>query len=123
MVLIHGSLFETECNNAACEYAETDCYNDPIVAGLAVPDGVDIANPAVPLPHTTEEQLPDCPYCRSLMRPSVVLFAEKLYQNSLDRIEEWFEEGPIDLLLIVGTSAVVDPAATYIYRAWEQERK
>jgi NAD-dependent deacetylase sirtuin 5 len=88
--------------------------------GLAVPDGVDIADPAVSLPPTTEEQLPHCPYCGSLMRPSVVLFSEKLYQNSLDTIEEWFDEGPIDLLLIVGTSAVVDPAATYIYRAWER---
>jgi NAD-dependent SIR2 family protein deacetylase len=54
------------------------------------------------------------------MRPSVVLFSEKLYQNSLNAIENWLEQGPIDLMLVIGTSAVVDPAATYIYRAWEK---
>jgi NAD-dependent deacetylase sirtuin 5 len=53
------------------------------------------------------------------MRPSVVLFAEPLYQSSLDEIEEWFEEGPIDLVLVIGTNASVHPAAGYIYQAIE----
>jgi NAD-dependent deacetylase sirtuin 5 len=119
VVPIHGSLFETECNNINCEYAETNHWDDSIITGLAIPDGLDIAHSAVTLPHTREEQLPHCPRCKSLMRPSVVLFSEKLYQTSLDTIEEWFEEGAVDLLLIVGTSAVVHPAASYIHRAWD----
>jgi NAD-dependent deacetylase sirtuin 5 len=118
-VPIHGSLFETECNNIDCEYAETNYCDDSIITGLAIPDGLDIADWTVPLPHTREAQLPHCPCCKSLMRPSVVLFSERLYQTTLDTIEEWFEEGPVDLLLIVGTSAVVHPAASYIHRAWE----
>lgn len=116
---IHGSLFETECSNISCEYAEADYHNDPIVPGLAVPHGMDIADPNIPLPPTTEEQLPHCPICRALMRPSVVLFAERLYQAPLDAIEEWFDEGPVDLLLVIGTNASVHPAAGYIDRSRE----
>src|ERR1700759_1379756 len=82
LVPIHGSLFSTECNNPHCEYAETDYWNDPIVPALAVPDNVDISDQAVPLPPVGEDQLPHCPCCGSFMRPSVVLFSEKLYQAS-----------------------------------------
>jgi len=108
-----------ECNNGDCHHAEADNYNDSVAPGLAIPDGVDLADPAIPLPPITEAQLPHCPLCGSLMRPSVVLFSEKLYQNSIDIIEEWYEKGPIELLLVIGTSALVSPAADYIDRAWE----
>lgn len=116
---IHGSLFETECNNPDCDYAEPKYDVDPIVPGLVVPDGVDISDPSVPLPHTTEEQLPHCPICGSLMRPSVVLFAEQLYQNAVDEIEKWLEEGRVDLVLVVGTNASVHPAVGYLEQAVE----
>lgn len=53
------------------------------------------------------------------MRPSVVLFAEQLYQNAVDEIEEWLEENPVDLVLVVGTNASVHPAVGYLEQALE----
>ncbi|QDS75762.1 hypothetical protein FKW77_008656 [Venturia effusa] len=123
IVNIHGSLFETECSNPDCDHAEVKYDTDPIVAGLAVPDGVDISDPRIPLPPTTEAQLPRCPICHSIMRPSVVLFAEQLYQNAVDEIEEWLEEDSVDLVLVVGTNASVHPAVGYLEQAIESGAK
>jgi NAD+-dependent protein deacetylase sirtuin 5 len=53
------------------------------------------------------------------MRPSVVLFSEKMYQNIEDKIDGWFDQGPVDLMLVVGTSLAVHPAAGYVNRALE----
>lgn len=116
---IHGSLFETECNNPDCDYAEANYDTDPIVPDLAVTDDLDISDPVVALPPTTQEQLPRCPICGALMRPSVVLFTEKLYQNAVDEIEQWLEEDTVDLVLVVGTNASVYPAVGYLAQALE----
>lgn len=51
------------------------------------------------------------------MRPGVVLFFEKLYQNTLDKINRWFDEGDVDLMIVVGTSLAVHPAADFVNRA------
>ena len=35
----------------------------------------------------------------------------------LDEIEAWIEKGSIDLMLVIGTTAVVHPAAAFVGRA------
>ena len=61
--------------------------------------------PAEPL----GEALPRCSACGGLRRPDVVLFGETLDPDLLDRARRLAERA--DLCLVVGTSAVVYPAA------------
>ncbi len=61
--------------------------------------------PAEPLGET----LPRCSACGGLRRPDVVLFGEALDADLLDRARRLAEQA--DLCLVVGTSAVVYPAA------------
>lgn len=57
--------------------------------------------------HYTMQEVPACIHCQSLLKPNVVLFGENV--RSLAAIEELILE--CDLLLVIGTSAQVYPAA------------
>ncbi|MDO5117697.1 MAG: NAD-dependent protein deacylase [Eggerthellaceae bacterium] len=65
------------------------------------------------LRETSEEGIPRCPECGGIIKPDVVLYEEGLDMNVL--------EGAIDaitrasLLVIAGTSLVVNPAASLIH--------
>ncbi len=88
---LHGSLLKDQCN-ADCGHTEVIDLNDP--PGLR-----------------------DCPECGNRMRPSVVWFGESLRQHVLNRATA--EAAEADLLLVIGTSAVVYPAAGLIPLASE----
>lgn len=76
---------------------------------------LDISNPDVPIPDLTGEDLPSCPECKKAkLRPGVVWFGESLPDDTLDKVDEWVAKGPIDLVLVIGTSATVFPAVGYI---------
>ncbi|MCO5099241.1 MAG: NAD-dependent deacylase [Rhodocyclaceae bacterium] len=85
---LHGSLFATRC--AACGMP------------AELPD---------PPPSTPEQRIqpPRCPRCRGYVRPGVVWFGESLDQVVVDAACRHI--AACDLLLIVGTSGVVYPAA------------
>lgn len=53
---------------------------------------------------------PRCPECGSLLRPDVVWFGEMLPMHELERA--WREASRADLVIVVGTSGVVEPAAS-----------
>ncbi|MEJ5928224.1 NAD-dependent deacylase [Corynebacterium sp. H128] len=53
---------------------------------------------------------PQCPLCGNLIRPGVVWFGEMLPSAEWARAEELIRD--CDLLLVVGTSGVVQPAAS-----------
>jgi NAD-dependent deacetylase len=55
--------------------------------------------------------LPYCPECAGLLRPHIVWFGESLNPEDLARSEEALRS--CDLLLIVGTSGLVFPAASF----------
>jgi NAD-dependent deacetylase len=55
--------------------------------------------------------LPSCPHCRSLLRPHIVWFGESLFPDDLDACSRALKQ--CDLLLIIGTSGVVYPAAGF----------
>jgi NAD-dependent deacetylase len=59
--------------------------------------------------------LPRCGECGSLLRPHVVWFGEQLEADILDEADRALLA--CDLFLVVGTSAVVQPAASYPFHA------
>jgi len=63
-------------------------------------------NRAVPIP-----MLPLCPACGGLLRPHIVWFGESLDPDDLDRSTA--AVGACEMLLIIGTSGVVYPAASF----------
>lgn len=70
------------------------------------------------LPKIEEGSLPHCPSCKTgLLRPGVVWFGESLDEEMLDGVDGWIDEGKVDLMLVIGTSAQVWPAAGYILKA------
>ena len=89
---LHGSIWEDRC--ARC--------------GDVAP-----LDPADPVPAESDP-LPRCP-CGGLRRPGVVWFGESLPAATVDRAVEALSGA--DLVLIVGTSAVVQPAASLVRRA------
>ncbi len=57
--------------------------------------------------HYTMQEVPACMRCNSPLKPNVVLFGETV--RGMDRIEQLIDK--CDLLLVIGTSASVYPAA------------
>lgn len=76
---------------------------------------LDISNANVPIPHLAKEELPNCPDCGSLLRPGVVWFGEPLPRKIMVAIDHWIDQPqPVDLMLVIGTSSKVWPAAGYV---------
>ena len=84
---LHGSIAHDRCH-AGCGWSE----------------GVDMLDPPV-----TERK---CPECGGAVRPAVVWFGEGLPQETWGRAHQACARA--DLLLVVGTSGMVQPAATLV---------
>lgn len=86
---------------------------------------LDISDINVPLPSIPEKDLPQCPKCKThLLRPGVVWFGEQLPSKVLNTVgafidakDETGADAKIDLIIVIGTSAKVYPAAGYIDEA------
>ncbi|KAJ5612774.1 SIR2 family histone deacetylase [Penicillium lagena] len=80
---------------------------------------VDISDQRNPIPELTPANLPQCPKCKNgLLRPGVVWFGESLPAGTLRAVDNWMEAGPpVDLMLVIGTSSRVWPAAGYVDEA------
>ena len=80
---------------------------------------LDISDDRIEIPELNTEDLPQCPKCRKgLLRPGVVWFGEMLPGKVIDDIDTFLKQSrKIDLILVVGTSAKVYPAAGYIEKA------
>ena len=118
---------------------ESNNYADPIVPALAIPQTqpipppfgtkgsgkrqirreLNIADEHWELPRLDTDDLPHCPKCSNgLLRPGVVWFGEELPKKVVDDIDTFIKESrKIDLMLVIGTSAQVYPAAGYIDKA------
>lgn len=146
--LLHGTLFEVRCmDRAVCRYGPEPNFIDPIVPALAIPTSgmdptstearhavseqlhakqqgkdLDISDAAVPLPGLKVHDLPFCPKCKQyLLRPGVVWFGESLPWQVLETVEEYIgNPEKIDIIMVIGTSAKVSPAAGYIDEARER---
>lgn len=136
--LLHGTLFEVRCTSRACGYVEEN-FTDPIVPSLAIPkdnpdpttkealegagkatrNEVDIADASVPISKIPVKDLPQCPKCKErLLRPNVVWFGEQLPIKTTQEVLDYMQEPEnVDLIIVVGTSAKVYPAAGYTNEA------
>lgn len=85
---LHGSLFHFRCSICSRPYKRVELIDEAV------------------------ERLtpPDCPLCGNLIRPGVVWFGEMLPQKEWELAEQRMAE--CDLLVIVGTSGTVHPAAS-----------
>ena len=126
--LLHGSLFDVKCSEFFCTHVERNNYTDPIVPALALPTDesdptsreaqreLDISDENVAIPELMYSHLPKCPACKKgLLRPGVVWFGEQLPRHVLDDVDDFMEsEEKVDLIMVIGTSAKVYPAAGYV---------
>ncbi|MEI8131150.1 MAG: NAD-dependent deacylase [Leptolinea sp.] len=65
--------------------------------------------------------LPECPACKTLLKPDIVLYEELLPTNAWQRAE--FTCDNADLILVVGTSLEVMPASGLPYRCVQNQAK
>lgn len=85
---LHGSLFHFRCSICSRPYKRVEL----------ITEAVERLTP------------PECPLCGNLVRPGVVWFGEMLPQKEWELAEERMAE--CDLLVIIGTSGTVHPAAS-----------
>ncbi|KAL6721496.1 hypothetical protein ACLMJK_000600 [Lecanora helva] len=114
---VHGSLFDIRCTSPQCTFSSTSDSTVPPSPALAIAEDYDVSSTDFPLKSIPKSELPCCPLCNSLLRSGVVWFGEPLPQAGIERIHDWLDIGKIDLMLVVGTSATVWPAANYIHAA------
>jgi NAD-dependent deacetylase len=93
VIELHGSLRETYCLECGKEYIS---------------------------PHVPEGNPPYCD-CGGILKPNTVLFGEQLPQDALIRAQK--EAMTCKVMILVGTSAVVQPAASLPYIAKEADAK
>ncbi|POR30907.1 NAD-dependent protein deacylase [Tolypocladium paradoxum] len=125
LLSLHGSLFNIKCSADGCDWIQHGNFDDPFCPALAPasedpPTGepLPLLDPYHRIKHIPEEELPTCPKCKAgLQRPGVVWFGEALDEDMITGINEWMNNGKVDLMLVVGTSAQVWPAAGYISKA------
>ncbi|AEO64154.1 SIR2 family histone deacetylase-like protein, partial [Thermothielavioides terrestris NRRL 8126] len=121
--LLHGSLFTIKCDSPSCSWTDPANFDDPFCPALAAaaedapasPDQIHpLLDPNNPLPPLPPSDLPHCPQCRTgLQRPGVVWFGEPLSRPMLDAVNAWIARDAVDVVLVIGTSSVVYPAAGF----------
>lgn len=80
-----------------------------------MPKELDIADDGVEIPELTIKDLPHCPGCKTgLLRPGVIWFGEMLPSKVIRQVDDFIEANEIDLIMVIGTSASVYPAAGYV---------
>lgn len=76
---------------------------------------LDISDDRVEIPALKEADLPKCPKCDHLLRPGVVWFGEALPSKIMNEIDTFIKKADkIDLIIVIGTSSKVYPAAGYV---------
>ncbi len=84
LVEVHGYIFEETCTKCSNRIEQMEIYAD-------------------------SELPPRCRECEGLMKPGVVMFGEALPQEAMSRAIEFMSR--CDVILVIGTSAVVYPIA------------
>ncbi|KAL8702910.1 MAG: hypothetical protein Q9201_003916 [Fulgogasparrea decipioides] len=83
-------------------------------------EDADISDARIPIADIAIDDLPQCPKCqKGLLRPGVVWFGEALPEKTMKAVDDFVEEegSKIDLMLVIGTSGTVFPAARYMEEA------
>ena len=103
IVELHGNLYRTKCTKCGSVESNTDSPICPALAGHGAP-GRNAKNADIPV-----SDLPKCQECSGLLRPDIVWFGENLDWDNIQRAEQASKNS--DLILVIGTSSVVYPAA------------
>ncbi len=98
MIEFHGNIWREKC--ISCEYKQ------------------DVSNT---WDEGKRELPPQCPKCTSILRPDVVWFGENIPKENIEEAEKALSI--CDVLLYVGTSALVYPVASFIEYAIETGRE
>ncbi|XKL68667.1 hypothetical protein PGB90_006436 [Kerria lacca] len=111
VIELHGSLFKTRCT--VCNDIQIN-KDSPICSALknkGAPDVDNINYEEIPI-----HDLPKCKKlnCGGLLRPHIVWFGENLHTDVLIETEKVLQN--CDVCLVVGTSSVVYPAASFALR-------
>jgi len=89
VIPIHGDIRLNKCF--------ADCQGDPTLVDISTLSWDEEAGP------------PRCPYCGAYVRPAVVWFYEEMPLDLMDQADDLARAA--DVMLVVGTSGVVEPAA------------
>ncbi len=95
VVALHGDINRYKCS--------ANCQGDPTLLDLEMIGWNRRVGP------------PLCPYCNAWVRPDVVWFTEHLPLDALDHAIT--SSNQADVMLVVGTSGLMQPAASFPYRA------
>src|SRR6266853_79931 len=101
MVQIHGDIFVTKCSR--CDFSRKNYEHDH--------------EQEQEQEHEHGDIVPRCPECDALMRPGVVWFGEQLPWNELQRVENYFDRGACDLVIVAGTTATFGYIIDWALRA------
>ena len=97
VIHLHGRIAQNKCFD--------NCQGMPTLIDLATID------------QRTDDVPPRCPYCGAYVRPDVVWFGEMLPSDQLQRAME--ASTTCDLMVVVGTSGLVHPAASLPIYAYQ----
>ena len=100
IVNLHGSNLEVECLGCR-RRSDARSTLDPLAA--LPPD-------AEGRPTLGRDDIPRCTECGGLLKPATVMFGQNLHAENLERAQTMLTE--CDLLLAVGSTLTVQPAAT-----------
>jgi NAD-dependent deacetylase len=95
VVQIHGDIFVTKCSR--CDWSRRDYDHEH--------------------EHEKEDVVPKCARCDALVRPGVVWFGEQLPWNEVQRVENFLDRGPCDLVIVAGTTATFGYIVDWAVRA------
>src|SRR5436190_19321204 len=115
MVQIHGDIFVTKCSRCDFEHPGRGGSPEPSADDAISAQGRRLRSIASTSQNDVE--LPRCPECDALMRPGVVWFGEQLPWNQLHRVENYFDRGPCDLVIVAGTTATFGYIVDWALRA------
>ena len=112
MVQIHGDIFVTRCSR--CDFSRHDYEGEREDRENAV---FGVRGHVRAFKAATCRRTPKCPECDALMRPGVVWFGEQLPLNELQRVENYFDRGRCDLVIVAGTTATFGYIIDWALRA------
>ena len=90
IVQVHGDIFLTRCSQCNSQYHELE---------------------------RDSTELPLCLHCGAIMRPGVVWFGEMLDPTRIARVETVLEHGGVDVVLVIGTTAMFGYIVDWAMRA------
>ena len=115
MVQIHGDIFVTKCSR--CDFEHLGRGGSPEPSADDAISAQDRRLRSIAATSEEDVDLPRCPECDALMRPGVVWFGEQLPWNQLHRVENYFDRGPCDLVIVAGTTATFGYIVDWALRA------